>query len=131
SRRIEPDRNARSVGANRRACAEVKFASLSFTKLKFGGSPDVVRTSRWESRRYGPAEKYKTEPQAVPGGSEVAERRTPNATILPAIAQKRSPNTRGCPTAEHPSNRNSCACRGPRLPAPVLSISVLAFFRSL
>ena len=29
-----------------------------------------------------------TEPPAVAGGSEVAERRTPNATILPVIAQK-------------------------------------------
>src|SRR6185437_12213914 len=46
-----------------------------------------------------------TEPPAVAGGSEVAERRTPNATILPAIAQKRS--------------RNTGVCRGPRLPAPV------------
>jgi len=40
-----------------------------------------------------------TEPPAIAGGSEVTERRTPNATILPAIAQKRSRNTRGCPTA--------------------------------
>jgi len=40
-----------------------------------------------------------TERLAVAGGSEIAERWTPNATILPAIAQKRSRNTRGCPTA--------------------------------
>ena len=37
----------------------------------------------------------KTEPPAVAGGSEVAERRTPNATTLPAFAQKRR---RGCLT---------------------------------
>jgi len=57
-----------------------------------------------------------TEPPAVAGGPEVAERRTPNATRLPAIAQKRSRNTRGCP---------------PPTGAGSVTLVAHAFFRSL
>src|SRR6185437_12419143 len=77
----------------------------------FGGSaPDANRLRK----------KCKTEPAAVAGGSEAAERRTPNATILPAIARNAAATHAAAPPRSTP-------------PTGVGSVTLVAltFFRSL
>src|SRR6185437_16615239 len=77
----------------------------------FGGSaPDANRLRK----------KCKTEPAAVTGGSEAAERRTPNATILPAIARNAAATHAAAPPRSTP-------------PTGVGSVTLVAltFFRSL
>ena len=82
----------------------------------------AARTSQRNPQHNFRAVSGLTEPPAVAGGSEVAEWRTPSATILRALWRDVAAHTSVAPPRSTAVSATAALAGGPRLSAAVLSL---------